>query len=140
MTNIFTYGTLMFDEVWSRTVEQGYERSESLLQGYDRKCVRGEVYPVLVPSSPASQVQGITYRNVSASDLARLDEFEGEYYFRKTEQVISLDKTILPADVYVLKEEYYSIITPREWDPVYFITKNIHVFIHQYLGGDRQKH
>jgi gamma-glutamylcyclotransferase (GGCT)/AIG2-like uncharacterized protein YtfP len=138
MTNIFTYGSLMFDPVWSKVVEGSYDRFECILHGYDRKGVRGEVYPVIVPSSHHSQVQGIVYRDVSDSDLDRLDQFEGEYYFRKTEQVITLDMLILPAEVYVLMEEYYSILSPQKWDPVHFSTTGIHYFIHRYMGNDKQ--
>jgi len=138
MTNIFTYGSLMFDPVWSKVVAGSYDRLESVLRGYDRKGVYNEFYPVVVPSTFNSQVRGIVYRNVSISDLDRLDRFEGEYYFRKTEKVITLDMTILAAEVYVLKEEYYSIISPQEWDPVHFSTTGIHSFMHSYMGGEKQ--
>ena len=138
MTNIFTYGSLMFDSVWSKVVTGSYDRLESVLQGYDRKGVYNELYPVVVPSSFHSQVRGIVYRNVSISDLDRLDQFEGEYYFRKTEKVITLELRILAAEVYVLKEEYYSIISPQGWDPVHFSTTGIHSFMHSYMGGEKQ--
>ena len=139
MINIFTYGSLMYDLVWSRVVAGTYERSEAVLQGYDRKGLRDEVYPVIVPSSPHSQIEGIVYCDVTSSDLARLDKFEGEYYFRKTEPVILSDMTELSAETYVLKEEYYSIISPKDWDPVHFSTTGIHYFIHQYMGNAKQK-
>ena len=138
MVNVFTYGSLMFDPVWSRVVAPGHDRCEAILTGYDRKAVRGEVYPVIVPSSTCSQVQGLVYLDVSVPDLARLDRFEGEYYFRKTEQVVTLNKTILPAEIYVLKEEYYAIISTREWDPVHFSTTGIHSFMHRYIKTDEQ--
>jgi len=136
MVNVFTYGSLMFDPVWSRVVESCYDRRTAILQGYDRKAVRGEFFPVIVPSAPCSRVEGLVYLNVSASDLARLDRFEGEYYYRKAEQVAAPDMTILPAEIYVLKEEYYAVISPREWDPVHFSTTGIHYFMHHYLDTD----
>ena len=138
MVHIFTYGTLMFDPVWSRVVAGSYARCEAILPAYDRKAVREEVYPVIVPSSLQSQVQGVVYLDVSTSDLARLDQFEGEYYLRKTEQVVTTDKNILAAEVYVLKEEYFMIISPDEWDPVYFSTTGIHYFMHRYMESDKQ--
>jgi len=137
MSNIFTYGSLMFNPVWSRVVAGSYDRLEAVLQGYNRLSVRDEVYPVVVPSAFNSQVRGFVYRNVSTSDLERLDQFEGEYYIRKTEQVIILDMTILPAEVYVLKEEYYTIISHQEWDPVHFSTTGIHYFMHSYMTSDK---
>lgn len=138
MPNVFTYGSLMFDPVWSRIVDSSYDRLESILPAYERKGIRDEVYPVIVPSSRHSQVQGIVYLDVSASDLARLDQFEGEYYYRKTEKVVAPDMTILPAEVYVLKEEYYPIISPEEWDFEYFSTTGIHLFMHKYIDTAEQ--
>lgn len=138
MPNVFTYGSLMFDPVWSGVVNGSYDRYEAILQGYERKGVRGEVYPVIVPSPAPSQVQGIVYLDVSSSDMARLDLFEGEYYFRKTEQVVTLDMTILPVEIYVLKEEYYAVIAPDEWDAEYFSTTGIHLFMQSYMNSDKQ--
>ena len=128
----------MFDSVWSRVVADSYNRREAILQGYDRKCVRNESYPVIVPSSRDSQIQGLVYENVSRSDLVRLDQFEGEYYVRKSLQVVTLDMATLPAEVYVLKEEYYSIISHGEWCSVQFSSVGIHSFIHRYMGGEKQ--
>ena len=87
------------------------------------------MYPVVVPSAVHSQVQGIVYLDVSSSDLSRLDRFEGEYFYRKTEQVMPLDMTVLAAEVYVLKEEYYTVISPRAWDPVHFSRTGIYFFM-----------
>jgi len=136
MPHVFTYGSLMFDTVWSRVVTGNYDRCEAILQGYDRKGILGEVYPVIVPSSVHSQVPGIVYRDVSRADLTRLDVFEGEYYFRRTDTVVTEKMETFPAEIYVLKEEYYTIISPREWDPVGFSTTGIHYFIHNHMNSD----
>jgi gamma-glutamylcyclotransferase (GGCT)/AIG2-like uncharacterized protein YtfP len=138
MPHVFTYGSLMFDTVWSRVVAGSYDRCEVILQGYDRKGVVGEVYPVIVPSTVHSQVPGIIYLDVSLSDLARLDVFEGEYYFRRTEQVVTEKMETIPAELYVLKEEYYAIISPRKWDPVLFSTRGIHDFLLRYMDKNER--
>jgi len=138
MVNVFTYGSLMFAPVWSRVVANSYEKFKAILQGYDRKAVQGETYPVIIPSSPTSQVEGIVYLNISLSDLARLDHFEGKYYFRKTEQIFAEGKNTFPAEVYVLKEEYYGIMSLKEWDPVHFSTTGIHFFLHGHPDIDEQ--
>lgn len=138
MVHIFTYGSLMFEPVWSKVVAGVYGSCASILEGYDRKGLIGEVYPAVVPSAPYSQVHGILYRGVEASDLSALDRFEGEYYFRKTEQVITSDREILAAEIYVLKEEYYMLLSPKDWDPDYFSTTNIDIFIHSYRNFAKQ--
>ena len=134
MPHIFTYGSLMFAPVWSRVVAGSYDSCEAVLPGYDRKGIRGEVYPAVVPSAGQSQVKGLVYLDVSIDDLARLDRFEGEYYFRKTEQVVMLDESLQSAEVYILKEEYYPVLSPGYWDPVHFSTTGIQIFIRNYLG------
>lgn len=138
MPNIFTYGSLMFDQVWSLVVKGDYDRCEATLHGYDRKSVRGEVYPVLFPSSPQSQIQGIIYFEVTPFDLEAIDRFEGEYYFRKTELVDTEEHGVISVEVFVLKEEYYAIISHQDWDPVKFSTTGIHFFIHNYMQTDAQ--
>lgn len=138
MPHIFTYGSLMFDPVWSGVVAGDYDRREAVLPGYDRKAVRGEVYPVIVPSCRHSLVRGIVYLDVSAADLVRIDQFEGEYYFRKSEEVATPDRAIAAAEVYVLKEEYYAIISHRQWDPVRFSTIDMHYFLHKYMSSGSQ--
>lgn len=138
MVHVFTYGSLMFDPVWTRVVAGTYDSCEAILAGYDRKGIIGEVFPALVPSTPYSQVHGILYRSVEASDLNALDRFEGEYYFRRTAQVVTVDKEILSAEAYVLKEEYYMLLSAEDWDPVYFSTTGIHIFIHSYRNFAKQ--
>lgn len=128
MTNIFTYGTLMFEEIWSQVVTGEYRRFPAILDGYDRKMARDEEYPVLYPHTPSSQVEGFVYLDVSDADLEKLDYFEGEYYFRKSEDVLVLESGKMPAAVYVLKEEYYSIISNKNWDPDYFKAQGIDLF------------
>ena len=134
MTNIFTYGTLMFEEIWSQVVTGEYRRFPAILDGYDRKMARDEEYPVLYPHAPSSQVEGFVYLDVSDADLEKLDYFEGEYYFRKSEDVLVLESGKMPAAVYVLKEEYYSIISNKNWDPDYFKTQGIDLFKNKYDG------
>lgn len=123
MANIFTYGILMFEEIWSQVVAGKYRKLPAILGGYDRKMARGEKFPVLFPHALSSQVEGFVYLDISDADLKKLDYFEGEYYFRKSVEVLVLESGKLPAAVYVLKEEYYSIISNRDWDPEHFRTQ-----------------
>ena len=137
MAHIFTYGSLMFHQVWSLVVEGNYGSTEATLKGYDRKGARGEVFPVLFPSSLHSQVHGIVYYDISASDLVRLDDFEGEYFFRTKEQVITEKMGLISAYVYVLKEEYYGIISHQEWNAEHFKTADLHLFIISHTNTDK---
>ena len=108
-------------------------QTEAVLKGYDREGIRGEVYPAVFPSSSHSQVEGVVYYDISSADLARLDNFEGDYYFRKNEQVMTSEMELVPAAVYVLKEEYYPVISQRNWDAKHFLKNNLQAFISNHL-------
>ena len=134
MVNIFTYGTLMFEEIWSQVTAGEHDRIPAILSGYDRKLARGEVYPVLFPSADISLVEGFVYIGATDADLEKLDAFEGEYYFRQPAEAVIYEATKLPVEVYVLKEEYYSIISHQEWDPVRFKTEGMQLFLNRFTG------
>ena len=134
MVNIFTYGTLMFAEIWSRVVVGEYDKSPAILNGYDRKLARGEIYPVLFPSTAFSLVEGTVYIGVTDADLQEIDSFEGEYYSRQSAEVLVREAAKLPVQVYVLKEEYYSIISHKNWDPARFRIDGTQLFLNRFTG------
>lgn len=101
--SIFTYGSLMFDAVWTRVVRGQYVSCRAKLDGFQRWCIRGETYPALLPTEGAS-VQGILYSDLSTSDLALLDAFEGSAYERILVEVVCEDGRKLPAYTYQFLE------------------------------------
>jgi gamma-glutamylcyclotransferase (GGCT)/AIG2-like uncharacterized protein YtfP len=81
-TNVFTYGSLMFREVWQQVVRGDYRSSEATIHGFRRVRVRDGNHPALVISRHAAPVLGRVYFSVSAADIARLDYFETSKYAR----------------------------------------------------------
>ncbi|TFW07117.1 gamma-glutamylcyclotransferase [Oxalobacteraceae bacterium OM1] len=81
--HVFTYGSLMFPEVWERVVRGRYRSAAAELPGHARFALAGETYPGVV-LQPGSVVRGVLYFDVDAADLAALDAFEGEEYQRTT--------------------------------------------------------
>lgn len=81
MTNVFTYGSLMFPDVWERVVRGSYQCSPATVYGCARFAIAGETYPGMIEQADAS-VEGILYFDVDAADLAALDAFEGDDYRR----------------------------------------------------------
>jgi len=128
MAHIFTYGSLMFEEVWSRLVKGTYTRAPALLEGYTRRCVKNEEYPVVFEANES--VKGVLYYDVEPYDIARLDAFEGEYYERKS----ILLHNCVDAEVYVLKQAYFDIIDDRKWDEEAFAKEGIKRFCESYKG------
>lgn len=135
MTHVFTYGSLMFDPIWARVVAGRNDKCTAILHGYERKGLRNEVYPAVIPAAVPSQVQGILRLDVSSADLDRLDQFEGRYYCRKTVQVMTENIGITEAEVYILREVYYPLISSTEWDPAHFGREEMHHFLQTYMNA-----
>lgn len=96
--HVFTYGSLMFAQVWQRVVRgthstrgtrdtRGMFGSEpATLDAYARYAIVGETYPAMVPEY-GGHVTGVLYRDLTASDVAALDAFEGSEYRRDNVRV-----------------------------------------------------
>jgi gamma-glutamylcyclotransferase (GGCT)/AIG2-like uncharacterized protein YtfP len=98
--NVFTYGSLMFAEVWQPLVGGHYPAEPAVLPGYRRFAVPGVSYPGIV-AAPGQQVAGLLYRDVAPDDLARLDLFEGAEYRRDALPVTLADGSVAIAETYV---------------------------------------
>ena len=79
--NIFTYGSLMFPNVWEQVVRGRYASVKAALEDHARYAIAGESYPGMVAQTGAT-VEGILYLDIDAADIARLDTFEGHDYRR----------------------------------------------------------
>ena len=66
------------------------------LNGYSRRCVKGECYPAVV-TDKQGRVEGMVYLNVPDTAWERLDRFEGEMYTRQLVQIELSDCVTLPA-------------------------------------------
>ncbi len=109
--NVFAYGTLMWPEVLEAVTGLQLAGEPHTLMGYKRLRVKGEIYPVIVPSAGDS-VDGVLYQDVDVSALGRLDVFEGEAYNRIIESISGTD-----AWVYVLSDRWRHIADSKCWFP-----------------------
>ena len=134
MPHVFTYGSLMFETVWNAVVAGKYDCSSALLANYIRKAIISEEYPALISHPGSPGVAGVLYFDITASDILRLDEFEGKIYRRKQELVLLNKDTPLLAEVYVIKDRYRHIVSKKDWDPVHFETTGIKSFVQNYIG------
>lgn len=132
MQHIFTYGSLMFDPVWSRVVTHTYTSSRARLPGYQRCCVINETYPIAIPACDA-YIDGILYWNVNAQDVTRLDTFEGDYYHRIPVN-IELASGAVAAWVYALNPVYQHVVDYRPWDVEQFSQTGMTQFLQRYQG------
>ena len=135
--NLFVYGSLMFDEVWSQLVCGDYLKLPARLHGFMRRRVVGDVYPVIVRSHRGDWVDGIVYFGVGPEDMTRLDLFEADPYDRQTHLVLVEGREKRRADVYVLKDDYRYMVHDSEWDPQWFEQEGLPLFIRRYRGFQR---
>ncbi len=128
--NVFTYGSLMFDEVWRRVVTGRYRHAEAVLDAHRRHAVRGATYPGVVPA-PGRQVRGVVHLDVLPDDVARLDAFEGTPYERRA-VLVDVSGEMLPASVYVMRDP--ACLEPVDWDAASFARTGMHEFIATYCA------
>ena len=81
LADVLTYGSLMFEPVWSAVVTGQYSSRSVRVDGWQRFVIPGEDYPGAVLSAGASMA-AVLWKGVGADDLGRLDEFEGDQYQR----------------------------------------------------------
>ncbi|HZW22072.1 gamma-glutamylcyclotransferase family protein [Noviherbaspirillum sp.] len=98
--HVFTYGSLMFPEVWQRVVRGGYRSAPARLDGHVRFEIAGETYPGMIVRRGAA-VDGVLYFDVSPADMAALDAFEGSEYRRDTVKVALASGEQVDAGTYI---------------------------------------
>ncbi len=132
MAHLLTYGSLMFEDVWKKLVKGDYAFEKATLEGYARRCVQNEEYPVIFEAKES--VEGVVYFNISEEDMALLDNFEGVFYERKSLEVIGKEAQRIAVEAYVLKACYAHIIDNRHWSEAHFKEEGIKLFLEEYKG------
>lgn len=112
MTNVFTYGSLMYPEVFERVALGAPPRVEATLEGWSRHALAGRTYPAAVPLA-GSRITGILWKNLSTHAMGRLDAFEGEEYERQAVIVRLQDGACLPAQIYRWRDP--AALLPSDW-------------------------
>jgi gamma-glutamylcyclotransferase (GGCT)/AIG2-like uncharacterized protein YtfP len=136
--HVFTYGTLMFPEVWQAIVAREFTAMEGTAAGYAIYRVRDAVYPGIVAAGERDRVRGVVYLDVDHASLARLDLFEGDFYTRQSVWVDCADGERRAADAYVVPTENRSVLTDECWDRAKFVAGgSLEQFIRRFRGFER---
>lgn len=101
--HVFTYGSLMFADVWQRVVRGSYRSAPASMPGHARFAVKGETYPGMVPAAGAT-VRGVMYFDVAPRDIAALDAFEGADYRRADLQAVLDSGEAITASAYIYRD------------------------------------
>ncbi|MGE3243852.1 MAG: gamma-glutamylcyclotransferase family protein [Pirellulales bacterium] len=151
-THLFTYGTLMFPEVWRIVVGRDFESRPATLANYQIFRVADAVYPGIIasdtnpPLNPQPltlnpqlpPVPGVLYLDVDAASLIRLDRFEGHDYRRLQVEVATADNQPIRADTYIIPPDHRHLLTDEIWTAANFAARgHLAEFIARYGGFHR---
>lgn len=90
----------MFPIVWTGVVRGDYRWCEATIHGFRRMRVQNRQHPALIISANGATIVGRLYYDVSARDVARLDQFETSNYARVA-IAATVDKQAVSAESYL---------------------------------------
>ena len=136
--HVFTYGTLMFPEVWKAVVGREYASVGGTAKGYAIFRVRDAVFPGIIAASERDAVHGVVYLDVDPESVARLDLFEDDFYQRETLQIDCDNDKRRPAEAYVVPQANRAMLTEDIWQRDEFVASGgLDYFIRRFQGFRR---
>jgi gamma-glutamylcyclotransferase (GGCT)/AIG2-like uncharacterized protein YtfP len=136
--NVFTYGSLMFPDVWRIVVGKDFETIEGAAVGYSILRVQGASFPGITPADETCHVAGLVYLDVDAESVARLDRFEDTFYDRLSLAIDCRDGKKRSADAYVVLAKNRQVLTAEPWTAEWFESSGgLADFIQRFQGFSR---
>jgi gamma-glutamylcyclotransferase (GGCT)/AIG2-like uncharacterized protein YtfP len=133
LQDLFTYGSLMCEDIMTTVVGAQLPCTPAILPGYRRFLVKGEQYPG-VTADVSGSVAGMVYHNISLEGWLRLDRFEGAMYNRSPVIVHFANGTERLVYCYLFRPEFFDRLTAIEWDYDTFLRNGKALFQKQYCG------
>jgi gamma-glutamylcyclotransferase (GGCT)/AIG2-like uncharacterized protein YtfP len=131
--HVFTYGTLMFPEVWQAVVGREFAKVSGNADGFAIYRVRGGIYPGIIAASEKDSVRGVVYLDIDNASLQRLDAFEDTIYERQLLTIACDDGQRREAAVYVVPVHNKTALTVLPWDRDKFVASgNLERFIRRF--------
>jgi gamma-glutamylcyclotransferase (GGCT)/AIG2-like uncharacterized protein YtfP len=116
-SHLFTYGSLMFPQVWRHVVRGSYRSALATINDHARYAVVGQTYPGMVALAGAA-VHGTVYFDVDQADIALLDAFEGLAYRREPVDAVLEDGSAVTASTYIYIDK--AGLSDASWNPDQF--------------------
>jgi gamma-glutamylcyclotransferase (GGCT)/AIG2-like uncharacterized protein YtfP len=126
--HVFAYGTLQFPEVVQAVTGRRFPWEPAVLDGYERRRVRGRDYPGIIVAR-GRHAAGQLYRDVDARSVTLMDRFEGALYERDRVIVTTADGAPVTADVYVVPPSRGHALSAEPWDGERFAAEHLAVFV-----------
>ncbi len=136
--HVFTYGTLMFPEVWRSVTGREFQTVEGTAPGFAIYRVQDAVFPGIIAASQHDAVPGVVHLDVDEPSLTRLDLFEDDFYERRSLCIDCTDGVQRSAFAYVVPESNRRVLSGEHWDRGTFISSGgLEQFIRRFGGFDR---
>jgi gamma-glutamylcyclotransferase (GGCT)/AIG2-like uncharacterized protein YtfP len=136
--HVFTYGTLMFPEVWKAVVGREFSSIAGAASGFAIFRVRDAVFPGIIAAGERDAVRGVVYLDVDPDSVARLDLFEDDFYRRESLRIDCDDGQRRSAEAYVVPDANRAVLTDEMWRPDEFVaTGGLDFFIRRFQGFRR---
>jgi gamma-glutamylcyclotransferase (GGCT)/AIG2-like uncharacterized protein YtfP len=113
---LFTYGTLMFPEVWQRISIGVVPAEPAVLRGYAMYRVKDAVYPGIIRAESASEVRGQVYTDLDEDTLFELDTYESSFYQRLPVRVTLASDEEVECHAYIVPDSRRDLLTTEPWD------------------------
>jgi len=135
---VFTYGSLMFPDVWRIVVGREFETVEGTAAGYSIFRVRDAAFPGITAAAGETTVRGLIYLDVDDASLERLDRFEDTFYDRLNLQIDCNDGERRGADAYVVSAKNRHVLTDEPWTAESFVSSGgLADFMRRFQGFSR---
>ena len=136
--HVFTYGTLMYSEVWQAVAGRPAAAVQGKLAGFAIYRVRDQLFPGILSASPVDVVPGVVYLDVDHEAVRRLDQFEDDFYQRQAVTVVCDDGQTRDAQAYVVPRENRDVLTTERWSADEFLARgDLEKFIERFPGFGR---
>jgi hypothetical protein len=118
----------MLPEVMEIVAGPGLSRQPATLDGFQRRCLRGAVYPGLVFAA-GERTEGVLWEGLDAGTMERIDRFEGALYERRVQAVELRGGGARESFVYVLCPAAARRAGPLPWDEEDFRARHLDVYL-----------
>lgn len=132
--SLFTYGSLMFPQVWRQLVPQERPSYPAYLPNFSRRLIFLDTYPVLIRENQ-NGLLGTVYSELSDQDIARLDYFEGEIYQRISVDV-QTENGMTSCQTYIPKPQYNPLAMQEQWRGDIFRVVQMPIFLQRYCRNN----
>jgi len=127
--NLFTYGSLMFPEIWQHVAGQTFPTRPATLPDHAAWQISGQTYPGLT-HTPGHLTAGIVHLDVHPAAAARLDAFEGPLYIRTPVRITLEIGSPLDAFTYLVAPAHHHLLEPTLWNAEFFRSHHLPHFLH----------